>query len=420
MFLRKKSFGTRINHRLYCSEITKMFVLKTFPLTPERCITSLVPHEPHIVHVYDGVDIFTVRVTGVPSHFSSGSLMLMFERLDLERNVVKRILFTGHFRLDDYKKHLQDIPSLQCLHENSEPLMIDELYLDTTFCSLSYPSFPTRDNAEEKIWQVCQRWVRRNGMFKDTNPHHVVLLDIPSIVGYERILKKIHHKSLNKWLVHISDETKINSSTADWTSPDPLKAPWLHACKVSTSTLKTTFRSLPCQGGQFEVCIIKPVSEFFTRVKMIELETEGEDPGVSVSHGGSGYNICYSNHPSLREIEAFVRHFSPRQIMPLALPRDCSKEELTDILASFLVTSRDHESNDDDNFEVPNETVTKQLSERKRKSSSSDSGSSSKRMKLDRADSVTRISFEDIVDENDAEENCENEPEVRTNERITR
>ena len=238
-------------------------------------------------------------------------------------------------------------------------------------------------------------------MFKDTNPHHVVLLDIPGVVGYERILKKIHHKSLNKWLVHVNDEVKTHSSTADWTSTDPLKAPWLHACKGSGSAA-SSHRSLPCQGGQFEVCIIRPVAEFFTKVKMIELETEGEDPGVSVSHGGNSFNICYSNHPSLKEIETFVRHFSPQQIMPLALPQDCSKEELTDILASFLVTSEDQDSKED-TFEVPNEAVTKQLSERKRKSSSTDS-QSSKRMKLDRADSVARISFEDLMDESKKEE----------------
>ena len=97
MFLRKKSFGSRINQRLYCSEVswpiqhcytdrlvqvTKCYVLKKFPLMPERCITSLTPHEPHLLHVYDGRDMFRLRVTGIPSHFCSGSLMFLFERLE--------------------------------------------------------------------------------------------------------------------------------------------------------------------------------------------------------------------------------------------------------------------------------------------------------------------------------------------------
>ena len=49
---------------------------------PERCITSLTPHEPHLVHVYDGRDMFRLRVTGIPSHFCPGSLMFLFERLE--------------------------------------------------------------------------------------------------------------------------------------------------------------------------------------------------------------------------------------------------------------------------------------------------------------------------------------------------
>jgi len=60
MLLRKKSFGTRINHRLYCSQGTKMFILKMFPLTPDKCLASLTPHEPHMVHVYDGQEIYTL------------------------------------------------------------------------------------------------------------------------------------------------------------------------------------------------------------------------------------------------------------------------------------------------------------------------------------------------------------------------
>ena len=260
MLLRKKSFGTRINHRLYCSQGTKMFILKMFPLTPDKCLASLTPHEPHMVHVYDGQEMYTLRVTGIPSNYCQGSLMFMFEKLDMDRNVVRRILYTGDFRYDDSRTCLGSIPCLKSLHHNSSPLTINELYLDTTFCSMAFPSFPTRNNAEEKIWQVCQRWVRRNGMFKDTNPHHVVILDIPPrAVGYESIVQKIHHKSLNKWLVHTSEETLSNSVLTGFSSADPCKAPWIHSCQMS-SYKNLSHRSLPCQGGQFEASnILKSV-----------------------------------------------------------------------------------------------------------------------------------------------------------------
>ena len=64
------------------AQVTKCYVLKKFPLMPERCITSLTPHEPHLLHVYDGRDMFRLRVTGIPSHFCPGSLMFLFERLE--------------------------------------------------------------------------------------------------------------------------------------------------------------------------------------------------------------------------------------------------------------------------------------------------------------------------------------------------
>ena len=46
--------------------------------------------------------------------------------------------------------------------------------------------------------------------------------------------------------------------------------------------------------------------------------------------------MCYSNHASLTELEQFIRHFAPLQITPCAIPPNSSKEEVRDILASFL------------------------------------------------------------------------------------
>ena len=335
-FLRKKSFGTRINNKLYCSAITKASVLKKFPFIPDRSIVSLKLNEPQLVYVYDGVNIFSLRVVGLPSNHCPGSLMFMFERLDMDKEVEKRVLYTGDFRFDD---PLVPLTSLHSLHVNNSPLTIHEMYLDTKFCSPSYQSFPTRKNAEDKIWQICQRWIRKNGMFKDTNPQHVILLDLPPRFGYESILRKIYHKSLNKWRVHVSGHNfdyLCGSSISECTDVDASKAPWIHACKRNKKFYQ---KSLPCQTGEFEVCQIKPNAAFFSQSKMAELESEGQDPGLSVSHGGSNYRVCYSNHSSLTEIEKFVRHFRPQQITPCAMPCRSTKEDLQNILASFLEIS---------------------------------------------------------------------------------
>ena len=299
--------------------------------------------------------------------------------------VERRILYTGDFRFDDPRTPLGSLPCLQSLHRDGVPLVLDELYLDTTFCSLAFPAFPARKNAAEKMWEICQRWVRRNGMFKDSNPHHVVLLELSSTTGYETILQMIHHRSLNKWKVHVSEETPSSLSTSDWTSSDPSKAPWIHACGGAGGRRRRRSQScLPCQRGPFQVCLLSPGATFFTRQRMAELEAAGEDPGIAVSEGGTNYRVCYSNHPSLLETEKFVKYFSPSLITPLALPhrsvqsgpvrsRLCShlttarssKEELRDILASFLVSSQDQDSSGE-NFEKPNTdiNITSKLTER--------------------------------------------------------
>ena len=39
-------------------------MLKLFPLIPERCIAGLQPGTPRLLHVYDGAEMYPVRVIG--------------------------------------------------------------------------------------------------------------------------------------------------------------------------------------------------------------------------------------------------------------------------------------------------------------------------------------------------------------------
>ena len=51
---------------------------------------------------------------------------------------------------------------LSSLHDRQgNPLPLDELYLDTTFCSPLYKTFPTREEAQEEIWRLCKKWVTK-------------------------------------------------------------------------------------------------------------------------------------------------------------------------------------------------------------------------------------------------------------------
>ena len=61
----------------------------------------MTPNEAQTIHVYDSRDIYKLRTTTIPSHHCPGSVMFLFEKLDEEGEVIKRILYTGDFRLDN-------------------------------------------------------------------------------------------------------------------------------------------------------------------------------------------------------------------------------------------------------------------------------------------------------------------------------
>ena len=111
--------------------------------------------------------------------------MFLFERLEGLRHsnkVARRILYTGDFRFllnptiqyqscvcihsflfrFDHTSGNFVTPELASLHDRQgKPLPLDELYLDTTFCSPLYKTFPTREEAQEEIWRLCKKWVTK-------------------------------------------------------------------------------------------------------------------------------------------------------------------------------------------------------------------------------------------------------------------
>lgn len=357
--LMKRKNLVRVNHRIYCSAITKAFVLRKFGAHFDRFVKDLVENEPQMVSVFDKREsaMYKLRVTSIPAHHCPGSVMFLFERLSSEDPasetwVKNRILYTGDFRYDNIS-----LQTLASLHdpEDGKPLALDEMYLDTTFCSIQYDSFPSRNEAIDSIWHLVDGWIRKNGMYRHQKAKHVVLFTLPAQYGSEAILKAIYQKSGAKWKVHVSrkkyDDYLCAEDLKFCTDSNPAEAQWIHACSWKDDTSgkpKEYFkRDLPCQDGPFEVRQIRPSAMYFCKSRLAEMV--GEDK-VAKCTGGQMYRVCYSCHSSLNELKDFVKYFQPKKVFPCVLPKDSTYQQVMELLGTVM----DHKPNLNDIVLVDN------------------------------------------------------------------
>ena len=117
------------------------------------------------------------------------NVILYFYRFLFEKEETgqknKVILYTGDFRLE----HIR-LPTLKDLHTSAgEPIKIDIMYLDTTFCSKEYENFPIRDDAIQAIWDLVNSWIKKNGK------NYFTYLSVPQC---HSSCKKIETKCLKK------------------------------------------------------------------------------------------------------------------------------------------------------------------------------------------------------------------------------
>ena len=88
--------------KLYCSMISSSFVLTQFKdkIQPQHVIElmNIVPVDVTVKHETGD---YQMRVIAVDAGHCPGSVMFLFQRLDIDGNILKTILYTGDFRLDN-------------------------------------------------------------------------------------------------------------------------------------------------------------------------------------------------------------------------------------------------------------------------------------------------------------------------------
>ena len=331
----KRRNSVKVNHRIYCSSISKTFLVKKFKELEERYITILQPNEPVVINIYDRAkkDMYKLKVTTIPANHCPGSVMFLFEFG--EDKILQNILYTGDFRFEN-----QNLETLQALHDVDGNLInINELYLDTTFCSPNYREFPTRDEAINRIWDLVHGWIRKNGMYRNKLAKHIVLFHLPAQYGSEAILRNIYEQSSNKWKIHVSErkfhEYLCTDDLGACTHSDPNVAQWIHACSWNrNSNEKKSPGSISCQDGNFEICHIRPSAMYFKTSRLKRSEDK-----VIKCIGDKSYRVCYSSHSSLTELQHFVNYIKPNLIFPCALPKGMTHQDVLSLLESNLDTN---------------------------------------------------------------------------------
>ena len=332
----KRRNSVKVNHRIYCSSISKTFLVKKFRELDERYVTILQPNEPVAINIFDRAkkDMYKLNVTTIPANHCPGSVMFLFEFG--ENETLQNVLYTGDFRFEN-----QNLKTLQGLHDvDGNIININELYLDTTFCSPNYKEFPTRDEAINRIWDLVHGWIRKNGMYRNKRAKHIVLFHLPAQYGSEAILRNIYEQSSNKWKIHVSErkfhEYLCTDDLGACTHSDPNVAQWIHACSWNkNNNEKKSQGSISCQDGHFEVCHIRPSAMYFKTNRI----NRSEDKVVKCI-GGKSYRVCYSSHSSLTELQHFVNYIKPNLIFPCALPKGMTHQDVLSLLEPNLDTNK--------------------------------------------------------------------------------
>ena len=349
---------------LFCSEISHRFLLdghteltgQLRALSSEHLHPAPVTVEVPAGHSHAG---YSLRVTAINAHHCPGSVMFLFERLDQCGLVTKRILYTGDFRFEEPTT----IESIKALHCGGTPLHIDEMFLDTTFLSKEYPSFPTRKEAENKILKISHDWLRKNEK-KGARKKFIVSFIFPAKYGHERIMQ---HLAINRWLPEdevywTGKQTHLPGSKEAGYCEENLRdcvtrdnKTLLHACNwrktrsADPSNLPLGINCLHNCKPPVGICYIKPSAMFFSKSQC----EESGGSHLSISQptkqpGTEFHRVCYSTHSSLAELQHFVTYLGPDRVVPSVIPRPQNKEtsrdqikaEVEEILKSLVKSEK--------------------------------------------------------------------------------
>ena len=253
-------------HKIYCSECTKKLVVQKFGID-HSLVVELELGTPHIIEDQG----YRFSVTLNDANHCPGSVMFMFE------GEFGRVFCTGDFRYHDSMKE-----NLACLSGT-----IDCLYLDNTYCEPNCV-FPSQKEATKQILAIIKQY-----------PKHNIIIAIHSL-GKEELLVNIA-KEFHEWIV----VTKEKYETLEILNLPNVFTTNTNDGRILVRSLRDISRKHLNTWNKMSPTIAIVPTCMFTK----------QDPPFSYME--EVFVVPYSLHSSFSELREFVGLLKPKSIVPI-------------------------------------------------------------------------------------------------------
>jgi len=291
------------DHFVFCSQITCDLVLQMFPslsgiLRPlEMCVSHCLPL-PSIGTEEEGG---TINVTLLPAFHCPGSSMFLFV------GSFGRILHTGDCRFDS-----EMVPFLEKYVLEFGSANIDQLILDTTFCSLNSVQFPSREQATEQVIEIIASSSVNSQIFLESG-----------LLGTEEVLVAVGKRYNTKVSVEKTKFQSISplSDISPFLTLDPTTTR-IHCCPHQTFSslissnpnIRKRRKGVSLQSDEKERILIKPSTQWF---RLNERNSIGSSKFLKRPAKEFGvWHVLFSIHSSFKELEQLVGILKPKFIIP--------------------------------------------------------------------------------------------------------
>lgn len=205
---------------------------------------------------------------------------------------------------------------------SGSPIVIDKMYIDSTFFSKNYLHFPEQFCSTKRVCDIIEEWLSESA-------NHIISLKVPARYGYEYLLINIAKRTKQK--IHINDSELVKYKyipELDHIFTSTTSQSRIHAC---FDYLNKNGKYLSCnpQLDQKLIRVIKPTAMIW---KDWQINTD-----FVQRESNEQFRICYSNHSSYTEISDFLKYLKPKSVEFNVVPKDQFKQkEMLDELNKIM------------------------------------------------------------------------------------